>query len=126
MGKGGRTDATVRKQTVATAAGLNDWKSAYNPADPNAPKLPSKGEIKAAIPAHCFERSYIWGMGYLIRDFAMAAAFAYGTSLVLSTDLPDFADPVAVTIWTLGWGFYAFWQGTIMTGPWVVGHECGR
>ncbi len=126
MGKGGRTDATVRQQAADKSAGLSGWKSPYNPLDPNAPTLPTKGEIKAAIPAHCFQRSYIWGMCYLIRDLIMAAAFAYGTSLVLSTDLPSMNDPIAVATWTFGWGFYAFWQGTIMTGPWVVGHECGH
>lgn len=126
MGKGGRTDARVRKQAAGKAAGLSEWKSPYNPLDPNAPTLPTKGEIKASIPAHCFQRSYIWGMAYLIRDLIMASAFAYGTSLVLSTDVPDLHDPVAVAKWTLGWGFYAFWQGTILTGPWVVAHECGK
>lgn len=126
MGKGGRTDAAVRQQAADKASGLTGWKSQYNPLDPNAPTLPTKGEIKAAIPSHCFERSYIWSMYYLIRDLIMASALAYGTSKVLSTDLPDVNDPVAIAKWTLGWGFYAFWQGTILTGPWVVGHECGH
>lgn len=126
MGKGGRTDAAVRQQAAEKAAGLTGWKSPYNPLDPNAPTLPTKGEIKAAIPAHCFERSYFWSMYYLIRDLIIAGAFVYGTSKVLSTDLPDLNDPAAIAKWTLGWGFYAFWQGTILTGPWVVGHECGH
>lgn len=126
MGKGGRTDATVRQLAAERASGLSGWKSPYNPLDPNAPTLPTKGEIKASIPKHCFQRSYIWGMVYLIRDLIMTAAFTYGISLVLSTDLPDIKDPVAVATWTLGWGFYAFWQGTIWTGPWVIAHECGH
>lgn len=124
MGKGGRTDA--RQKTASKTAGLNEWRSPYNPLDPNAPELPTKGQIKAAIPAHCFERSYIWGMTYLIRDIIMSAAFTYGTMQVLSTDLPSLSDPLEVAKWTVGWGFYAFWQGTIWTGPWVVAHECGH
>jgi len=56
----------------------------------------------------------------------MAAGLVYATSKVLSTELPNFSDPVAVSTWTLGWAFYAFAQGTILTGPWVVGHECGH
>jgi len=124
MGKGGRTDATVKQQAADRNA--IEWKSPYNPLDPNAPALPSKGEIKASIPEHCFQRSYFWGMAYLIRDLITTAAFAYGTSQVLSTDLPDLTDPVAVATWTFGWGFYAFWMGTILTGPWVLAHECGH
>ena len=125
MGKGGRTDTTVRQSKMA--ADLAEWKSPYNPLDPNAPELPTKGQIKAAIPAHCFERSYIWGMSYLIRDLLISAAFTYGTLQVLSTDLPSLHDgPLEMAKWMLGWAFYAFWQGTIWTGPWVVAHECGH
>lgn len=102
------------------------WVSSYNPLDKNAPELPTKGEIKAAIPSECFERSYIWGMAYLIRDLIVAGGFLYATTSVLSTDLPDIRNPVAVVGWMVGWLFYAFWMGTIMTGPWVVGHECGH
>lgn len=57
----------------------------------------------------------------------MATAFAYGTSLVLSTDLPDVSEGLAkVVTWIVGWSLYAFWMGTILTGPWVLGHECGH
>jgi fatty acid desaturase len=126
MGKGGRTEtrsaAKQKQQTVKEG----EWQSPYNPLDPNAPELPTKGQIKASIPKECFERSYIWGMMYLIRDFIMAGAFAYGTSQVLSTDIPSLTDPVAMATWVAGWSFYAFWMGTIMTGPWVVAHECGH
>jgi len=118
MGKGGRTEVAASQKS-----GL-DWTSSYDPLDKNAPELPTKGQIKAAIPAHCFERSYIWGMAFLIRDFIIAGGFVYATSLVLSTDVPDTAAGIAA--WVAGWSFYAFWMGTIMTGPWVVAHECGH
>jgi len=120
MGKGGRT-ADLKKRSDEAV-----WKSSYRPLDPDAPKVPTKGEIKASIPQHCFHRSYVWSMYYLVRDLTMAGAMVYATSKVLSTDLPDFGNPVAVLTWTVGWSFYAFAQGTIMTGPWVIGHECGH
>lgn len=120
MGKGGRS-AEVKKRSEEGV-----WKSPYDPLDPKAPTLPTKGEIKAAIPKHCFDRSYFWSMYYLVRDLTMAAGCVYATSKVLSTDLPDLSDPAAVLTWTFGWAAYAFVQGTIMTGPWVVGHECGH
>jgi omega-6 fatty acid desaturase (delta-12 desaturase) len=135
MGKGGKAD-TKQLKAVQQHSSAGEWKSSYNPLDPKAPVLPTKGEIKASIPAHCFDRSYIWGMAYLIRDFIMASAFVYGTHQVLSTDLPVtslkeiVADPasagLSILLWTAGWTFYAFWMGTIMTGPWVVAHECGH
>mmetsp|Transcript_20257 Transcript_20257/g.42095 ORF Transcript_20257/g.42095 Transcript_20257/m.42095 type:complete len:435 (-) Transcript_20257:153-1457(-) len=129
MGKGGeatqsRLSATAASKQLTTTEG--NWKSSYNPLDKNAPVLPTKGEIKASIPAHCFERSYIWGMYYLLRDAVIAVGFVYATSQVLSTEMPSIFDPLAVAGWAAGWSFYAFWMGTIMTGPWVVAHECGH
>jgi omega-6 fatty acid desaturase / acyl-lipid omega-6 desaturase (Delta-12 desaturase) len=102
------------------------WKSPYNPLDKNAPTLPTKSQIRDVIPKECFERSYVWSMFYLLRDAAMAAAFVYGTAQVLSTDVPNLANPLEVVTWIMGWSFYAFWMGTILTGPWVLAHECGH
>ena len=116
MGKGGQKAAEPAQSKV--------WKSPYNPIAKDAPKLPTKGEIKAAVPPQCFERSYVWGILYLARDLTISAAFAYATSLVLSTEIPS--DPVELVKYVLGWSFYAFWQGTIWTGPWVIAHECGH
>ena len=65
-------------------------------------------------------------MFYLVRDYTIAAAFVYDASQVLTTDLPNIRDPVAVVKWIASWSFYSFWMGTIMTGPWVLGHECGH
>lgn len=117
MGKGGRAETKPN-------TGEDVWRSPYNPLAKDAPKLPSKGEIKAVIPAHCFKRSYVKSMGYVVRDLVTSAAFAYATSLVLSTDVPS--DPVEFAGWALGWSFYAFWMGTINTGLWVLAHECGH
>ena len=118
MGKGGRS--AVEQPT--SDEGI--WKSPYNPLAKDAPKLPSKSEIKASIPKECFKRSYFWSMAYVVRDLTISAAFAYGTSLVLKAELPS--DPAMILPWVAGWAFYAFWQGTIWTGPWVLAHECGH
>lgn len=130
MGKGGRTESATRqdderlKPSNAKAGDAGTWVSPYNPLDPKAPELPTKGQIKAAIPKHCFERSYVTSMLYLFRDTVMAAACVYGTSLVLSADLPSTL--AEVPLWAAGWTFYAALMGTIMTGPWVLAHECGH
>jgi fatty acid desaturase len=133
MGKGGqRAEKATKSASASTASSAKSstnkqqWTSPYNPLDKSAPALPTKGQIKAVIPKECFNRSYFWSMFYLARDFVIAAAFGYATSLVLSTDLPSLTDPVAMVTWSVGWSVYAFWMGTIMTGPWVLAHECGH
>lgn len=115
MGKGGRA---VPAKKVAP------WTSTYNPLDPKAPELPSKGAIKASIPKECFERSAVHSLYFVARDTAMAVALVYATSQALTTDIPtNLQDGL---VWFLGWNFYAFWMGTILTGHWVLAHECGH
>jgi omega-6 fatty acid desaturase (delta-12 desaturase) len=118
MGKGGRAE------TIFKAKEAEEWRSPYNPLDKNAPPLPTKGEIKASIPKHCFNRSGLRSMLLVARDLSMTTAFAYASSQVLSTDLPT--DPASAVVWVVGWSLYAFWMGTILTGPWVLAHECGH
>ena len=65
MGKGG--EATARVQTIDSSSEQH-WVSPYNPLDPKAPTLPSKGDIKAVIPKECFERSYVHAMYFVARD----------------------------------------------------------
>jgi omega-6 fatty acid desaturase (delta-12 desaturase) len=142
MGKGGELQVSSRvsssssletttadraKSSLTRAAGATStWTSPYNPLDPNAPELPTKGEIKAVIPPECFQRSYAKSLFYLARDLAMVAGFAYGASRVLTTELPPLDQPLTVLAWLLSWLFYSFWMGTILTGPWVLAHECGH
>ena len=123
MGKGGQRAVEVVKPTLAQPTDDGVWRSPYNPLDKDAPELPTKGEIRAVIPKECFERSYVKSVFYLLRDLAMAAALVYGTSQVLSTDVPSLdhdSGPLKILAWAAGWGFYAFWMGTILTGPWVL------
>jgi fatty acid desaturase len=136
MGKGGQQAPSGTKSVSASAAKSKStststtstdqqWKSPYNALDKSI-VLPTKGQIKAVVPKGCFNRSYFWSMFYLARDLAMTAGFGYAASLVLSTDLPSLTDPIAMLTWVAGWSTYAFWMGTILTGPWVLGHECGH
>lgn len=119
MGKGGRANITSK-----ITKGV--WKSAYDPLDSNAPKLPTKGEIKSVIPKECFKRSYTHSMWFVFRDTAMAAILVWMTSTVLSATLPTEVLSVEGFKWCLGWNLYAFWMGTVLTGHWVLAHECGH
>jgi len=118
MGKGGRANKSIEKFE-------NAWKSTYDPSDKNV-TLPSKGQIKACIPKECFERSAIHSMYFVFRDSAMAAALVYVTNQFLSTKLPENLLSTDALVWFLGWNTYAFWMGTILTGHWVLAHECGH
>merc|ERR1719401_3247203 len=89
-------------------------------------KIPSKGEIKASIPKECFERSALHSFYFVFRDLAMVAALAFCTSQVLSAKIPISLLSFEALCWFLGWNIYAFWMGTILTGLWVIGHECGH
>jgi len=122
MGKGGRSENTSKDQIVVDGV----WKSKYKPLDPDAPKVPTKGQVKAIIPDRCFERSGTHSMIYVARDLAMAAGWVFVTNSVLSTDLPSKFFSLDTIAWFIGWNFYAFWMGTILTGPWVLAHECGH
>lgn len=132
MGKGGQiagaTSAQLSQQSkVAPSEEKNVWQSPYKPLDSNAPALPSKGEIKAVIPKHCFDRSFIRSMGYVVRDTILAAGCVYLTLLTgVTTDLPSNWLSVDALIWVAVWNLYAFWMGTILTGHWVLAHECGH
>ena len=108
------------------------WTSSYDPLDPKAPALPSIGEIRAVVPARCFARSYVRSACFLIRDTAMAAGCVAAARRYLSADLPtattgDLLPGVVDAVsWLAGWTVYSFCMGCVVTGHWVLAHECGH
>jgi len=127
MGKGGRsTVVPSTTKIVQTTNKDGHWVSPYNPLDPNAPALPSKGEIKAVIPKECFHRSYFHSMYFVVRDTLLAAGCVYAANATLSTDLPPNLLSLDALQWFAGWNVYAFWMGCVLTGHWVLAHECGH
>jgi len=126
MGKGGEASNIVASNIkLLETSEQKVWKSGYNPLDPNAPKLPSKSQVKACIPKRCFERSALKSFYYVFRDTVWAVALVYAVSLVVSTDIPPVFS-LEMVKWIFVWNFYAFWMGTILTGHWVLAHECGH
>lgn len=77
-------------------------------------------DIKNAIPAHCFDRDYVTSFKHLGWDLIrIAALFGVAYYVHFHLDLPLW---LSIPFWL---GYWAL-QGTIMTGVWVIGHECGH
>jgi len=74
-------------------------------------------ELRDAIPSHCFERSFIKSFSYLLTDLVIISIIYFFASFIDYT--PFWAQ---IILWPLFW----FVQGSVMTGVWVVGHECGH
>ena len=79
-------------------------------------ELPTKAQVLAAIPEHCFKRNTALSLGYAALSLAMTLACgAAGAALI----------PMQASAWPL-WVAYALVTGTVATGVWVVAHECGH
>lgn len=74
-------------------------------------------DIRAAIPAHCFERSAFWSTIHLLTDLAKVAALGAAATYIQTA--PAYAQPAL-------WVAYWLAQGCVMTGVWVLAHECGH
>lgn len=79
----------------------------------------SMKQLRAAIPNHCFKASNAKSLAYIVQDSLIAAVLAFAAyHLALQSD----------NWWTkcVTWAAYGFMQGLIMTGVWVLAHECGH
>ncbi|KAI3742344.1 hypothetical protein L1987_60024 [Smallanthus sonchifolius] len=78
----------------------------------------SLSDLKKTIPAHCFERSVIRSSYYVVHDLIVAYVFYF----LANTYIPLLPTPLAYLAWSVYW----FCQASILTGLWVIGHECGH
>lgn len=79
------------------------------------PPLPTRGEVRAAIPDVCFERSTTRAFASLAGSLLVVAALvAAGTTIPMTWP------------WAPVWVLYAVATGTAATGLWVIAHECGH
>jgi len=76
-------------------------------------------DIRAAIPKHCFHRSLWRSLSYVIVDLAIVGACAYAASHI------DSLPVLSVAKWAM-WAAYWLIAGNVMTGLWVIAHECGH
>ncbi|KAF5750668.1 omega-6 fatty acid desaturase endoplasmic reticulum isozyme 2 [Tripterygium wilfordii] len=76
------------------------------------------GQIKKAIPPHCFQRSVLRSFSYVVYDLTIAFLL-YHVATNYFHLLPHSLSYVA---WPIYWAI----QGCILTGVWVIAHECGH
>lgn len=79
--------------------------------DPSAPPPFRIGEIRAAIPKHCFVKNPWRSLSYVLRDFLVVALLM---ALVVHLD--------SWVLWPLYWAA----QGTMFWAIFVLGHDCGH
>lgn len=83
------------------------------------PVYPDIQTIRDAIPAHCFVPSTARSMGYVVRDISMALALGWAAF----TYIPSMENNLYRNI---AWISYGFLQGLVLTGVWILAHECGH
>ncbi|XP_024630932.2 LOW QUALITY PROTEIN: omega-6 fatty acid desaturase, endoplasmic reticulum isozyme 1-like, partial [Medicago truncatula] len=75
------------------------------------------GQLKKSIPPHCFERSILLSFSYVVFDLSIAYVLYIST-----TYFHSFPHPFPFILWPVYW----LLQGCILTGVWVIAHECGH
>lgn len=71
-------------------------------------------------------------MYFVVRDTLMAITCVYIAYNTLSTTIPSISNSnpwrssMDMFVYVVGWNTYAFWMGCILTGHWVLAHECGH
>jgi len=103
-----------------TIASIEEWEKTANV---------TKDKVMAMIPPELKKRVWWKSTLYLLRasgySVLAAVAFRYLQHLeVGAISVPGLLE--SSTFHALFWGIYAAVQGTLLTGLWVIGHECGH
>ncbi|KAJ4724133.1 Fatty acid desaturase [Melia azedarach] len=75
-------------------------------------------QIKKAIPPHCFQRSLIRSFSYVVYDLSLVFLFYYMAT--------NYFHLLPAPFSYLAWPVYWIFQGCVLTGVWVIAHECGH
>ena len=105
---------TLLEELCPFARGILDpSRPDYFPLDDIPLKL---SELKQAIPAHCFERSLIRSFAHLFFDIALVLTLGYLATYI------QYTGPLQYALWPMYWVA----NGIVLTGVWVLSHECGH
>ncbi|XAR62399.1 Phosphatidylcholine desaturase [Bertholletia excelsa] len=109
MGAGGRRSVPTTK-----------YEQKKNPLDraPSSKPPFTVGEIKKVIAPHCFQRSLLRSFSYVIYDLSLVFLFYF-----VATSYFHF---LPYHFRYLAWPIYWALQGCVLTGVWVIAHECGH
>lgn len=112
--------------SMAVPAPLSPPASKKDPVSPHArPPVPpptlTVKMIRDAVPKHCFERSLLRSLSHLLLDLLMITALGVSICYI---DRHSGMPRLAVNL--LAWPLYWWSQGAVMTGVWVLAHECGH
>jgi omega-6 fatty acid desaturase (delta-12 desaturase) len=83
------------------------------------------GQLRKAVPSHCFERSTLRSASYLAVDLFLIGVFFYFTRYIVLLESEEATGAVVGVPWAL-WMVYWTLQGCVSTGVWVIAHECGH
>lgn len=84
------------------------------------------GDIRRAIPAHCFSRPLTKSFGYLFADLFLVGVIVYASTFIPLVSDDIFGATLGPVLRHVLWAAYWLCQGCVMTGLWVIGHECGH
>jgi len=84
------------------------------------------GDIRRAIPAHCFSRPLTKSFSYLFWDLFLVGVIVYASTFIPLVTDEFFGATLGPILRGLLWVTYWICQGCVCTGLWVIGHECGH
>ncbi|RCV36632.1 hypothetical protein SETIT_7G333300v2 [Setaria italica] len=100
--------AAMRAEAAAKAA-EDDGSRFFDAGKPPPFRI---GDVRAAVPAHCWRKSTPRSLSYVARDVAVVAGLA--------------AAAAALDGWWAVWPIYWAAQGTMFWALFVLGHDCGH
>ncbi|KAH7689412.1 omega-6 fatty acid desaturase (delta-12 desaturase) protein [Dioscorea alata] len=114
MGGGGRMRS--RSDEDHNSAQLNDATVQRVPVD----KPPfTLSQLKKSIPPHCFNRSVLRSFSFVFHDLFISTILLLFALYVIPS-IPFTSLRLAA------WPLYWIIQGSVLTGVWVIAHECGH
>ncbi|EGV61163.1 hypothetical protein CANTEDRAFT_116570 [Yamadazyma tenuis ATCC 10573] len=83
-------------------------------------------DILSAIPKHCYERSLVRSLGYVVRDIVMMCVISYlGHRFIPQVQLEGYETAFKYIRGGL-WCFQSYLMGLFGFGLWILAHECGH
>jgi len=127
------TQTITQRRTVAAEPSVAKQLPIVTQGGQTVNRVPSEkpnftiGDIRKVIPAHCFTRPLSKSFGYLFWDLFLVGVIFYASTFIepLVSDA-RFGVTLAPILRHVLWTVYWITQGCVMTGLWVIGHECGH